>query len=328
MVIFLYQNEMFVYDLKKPRDRLLKSLRQNHLTHRNHSIKCLIVGIVCSCSVLIQGCATGSHSNAMYSNLKPIENPGPVTIELKGKKGDTVKTRFYSHSLTKNFHQSQIIKKKDEIVEFSLVEEIRQSDSKKDRIIVLATSKEKDGVVDLHDLAFPELDETIEYVYTSKGKVIKAGEYPQWSIFYVPPLPLPEVPVQVGDTWEMKEEWRSMNNGIPLQVNLVGILKNVYQCGADRCADIEMSGDVSLANATAVDINFVSEMNGRLLFNIDKGVSVWSMIQGQEDLRTNDDQTIVLSCLASNVLQPDGVVLQQNPVTQCQPTGEPIKIQP
>lgn len=291
----------------------------------NYLENAIIVGFFASCSVLIQGCATGRSSQSLSASLKRINDPGSVTIQLKGQKGDKAATRFYSHSQTKSFHQAQIVKKKDEIVEFTLVETIKHNNTSSDRITVLSTSKDKDGVVSLHDLAFPEKDEVIEYIYTSKGKVLKAGDYPKWSIFYVPPLPLPDGPVQVGDTWEMTEEWRSMNNGIPLQVSLVGILKNVYQCGEDRCADIELSGDVAIANAPAVEIDFISEMHGRLLFNLDKGMNVWSLIQGQEDLRVNEDQTIVVSCLASNLLEPETAQFSMDrSMTKCDPTGQPV----
>ncbi len=294
----------------------------------NNSAKYIIVSLLASCSILTQGCAT---TNQPWSaSLKRVNQPGAVTIQLKGQKGDQAVTRFYSHSQTKNFHQAQIIKKKDEIVEFSLVESIKSHNLKEDRITILATSKDKDGVVSLHDLAFPEKDEVIEYVYTSRGKVLKAGSYPKWSIFYVSPLPLPEGPVNVGDTWEMTEEWRSMNNGIPLQVSLVGILKNVYQCGEDRCADIELSGDVAITNASIAEIHFVSEMHGRLLFNLDKGMNVWSMIQGQEDLRVNEDQTVVTSCLTSRLLKSEKVqwLSESSSRVNCLPTGHSPSIFP
>ena len=303
----------------------MKYIGKNKLNPWNCFGKVIIVGFFASCSVLIQGCATGSSSQSVSASLKRISEPGPVTIRLKGKGGDQTTTRFYSHSRTKNYHQAQIVKKKDEIVEFSLLETIKNHNEKSDRITVLSTAKDKDGIVSLHDLAFPEVNEVIEYIYTSTGKVLKAGDYPKWSIFYVPPLPLPSGSVSVGDTWEMTEEWRSMNNGIPLQVSLVGILKNVYQCGQDRCADIELSGDVAIANAPAVEINFISEMHGRLLFNLDKGINVWSLIQGQEDLRVNQDQTVVISCLASNLLGPEEIKLPtSDTITKCDPTGNPV----
>ncbi len=220
---------------------------------------------------------------------------------LKGRPGDVVETRYVSKSDSKNYHQGQITKEKEEVVEFTLVERVKAVDVVKDQITVESTSKDKDGIVDLHDLAFPEVDEVIEYVYATDARVLKAGTYPEWSVFYVAPLPLPKNEVRVGDTWEMNDEWRSLKNGIPLQVSLVAILKELKKCGPHTCAEIEISGDVGLVGAPPDEIQFISEVKGMVTFNVDRGIPVASNIESNEDLRMANDQTVVKSTIESKV---------------------------
>ncbi|MCB0406572.1 MAG: hypothetical protein KDD34_00130 [Bdellovibrionales bacterium] len=287
----------------------------------NYKRKIFFVSFLVSCCMTLQAC---SHMSGSGSHLKALEVTEPVTIQLKGAAGDIHQTRFYSHSYSKNFQSGQIVKEKDEIVDFTLEEKIARV-NKAGNITLTATTKKKDGIVDLHELAFPEVDEVIEYLYTPQGKVLKAGDYPDWSIFYVPPMPLPSQPVSIGDTWELNDGWQSMNNGIPLTVNLVGIFKNLYACGSDRCVDIEVSGDVSVAKVLEAQMDFVSEIQGRILFNIDKGAIEWSHIQSREDLRMAESQTTVASCLISQLINNE-----KNSVAplKCQPGSETIELTP
>lgn len=251
------------------------------------------VGFLATCLLFLISCANLTKKNAL---------PEAVRLQLKGKPGDVVKTRYVSKSRSKNFHQGQVTKEKEEEVEFTLVERVKSIDLVNNRITIESTSQDKDGIVDLHDLAFPEVDEVIEYIYQTDAKVLKAGGYPDWSVFYVSPLPLPSKEVRVGDTWEMNDEWRSLKNGIPLQVSLVAILKSLKPCGQNLCAQLEISGDVGLVGAPPDQIQFVSEVKGEVLFDIDRGIPVQSRIESEEDLRMANDQTVVSSTVESRVI--------------------------
>jgi hypothetical protein len=114
--------------------------------------------------------------------------------------------------------------------------------------------------------------------------------------------------VRVGDTWESESEWISLKNGIPLKVGIVGILKNLYECGPETCADIEVSGAVEILGMKKADVSFLSEISGRILYNIDQGMPLWSLIRSSEDLRLKESRTAVQGCVTSRMKTPEAAL--------------------
>jgi len=270
------------------------------ISYWNNSRKLASVVLFFSLGLVLTGCT--STQGPSRDSLEPGRQ---VDLRLRGEPGLVRVTKYYSHSYVRDYEMDQIIKEKDEIVDFDIVETVK-SRTEKGLLEVDTTAKNKDGIVDLHDLAFPEEEEVIKYIYTPKGQVLSAGQYPKESIFYVPPMPLPSTEVEVGDTWEQTSQWVSLKNGIPLSVSVVGILKDLFKCGEDICADIEISGQVAVPGASQANISFSSEISGHVFYSVNRGISLWSEIRSTEDLRLENNRTFVKSCVVSQLKKPAG----------------------
>ena len=177
---------------------------------QNNLRKFKIVYLFVSCFSIISCTSIFKDQNFKVIPLKVTDQR---TIHLKSEEGRVENIKYFSHSKIKSFEEQQLIREKDEIVEFLVESKSLASDQGNIRNIL--TTLEKDGLVDLHDLAFPEVKERIEFVFKPNAEVLYAGSYPKSSVFYVPPLSLPSDAVKVGDTWEMQRSWISMKNNIP-----------------------------------------------------------------------------------------------------------------
>ncbi len=269
--------------------------------------------LFCFFAILITGCASGSKS---------LEGKqGPVTIVLKSQVGQENLTRYYSNSRIKSYDEKQLVRDRDEAVEFRVSERVTKIENGNPTVV--ATTTFKDGTVDLHDLAFPEKGEEIEYVFTPLGEVLKAGVYPADSVFFVPPFPIPKGPVSVGDTWTMDHGWVGLKNGIPLSVHLVGILKGLRKCGKSECADVEISGNVEVIGIAPQKAQFTSTLWGRMLIALDRGTVVWSEVRSREKMIVKNERTDVLSCMTAELEQPKQWHLK-GIAQACTPSEEPI----
>lgn len=243
------------------------------------------------------GCAQGPR-------VKELSADAPVRLELKAAAGQEDVTKYYSHSRVVAQDEGQVVKEKDEVVLFAVKEKVTNVDDQKGRLAVQTTTIHKDGTVDLHDLAFPELNEEIVFEFSRRGQVFRAGGYPPESIFFVPPIPLPEGEVKVGDTWTLNHAWIGLKSGIPMGLQLVTIFKRLVQCGPGRCADLEVSGDVQIAGAPALRGQFASQISGRMLFSIERGAVVWADVRSREVMAMQNGRVNVVSCMASALTEP------------------------
>ena len=261
--------------------------------------------------LVLVGCASGPKKSA---------DPA-IRIELKGKLGMTSETRYYSNSQIKTFSDHQLLRDKQEAVEFTTLTKIKAFDPVEKLVTFTVRTTAKDGAVDLHDLAFPEKNEEIEYKVRTNGIVEKAGAYPPQSLFFVPNLPIPDGEVRVGDTWVMSHSWASARDGVPMKLEVVGILKALVPCGGASCADIEVSGGVSLlAPPTTAGARFSSRVWGRLLFHPDRGEVIWSEMRSEEEMNIGPERLAVLSCIKSATKR--GVPLD------CVPALAPVTLVP
>ena len=266
--------------------------------------------------LVLSACASGPRS---------MELKSPVTLRLKSSPGQTDITRYYSHAKINAFSEDQKVKERDEIVDFTVTENTKSVDTEKGLITVLTTTTRKDGMVDLHDLAFPELNEEIEYVFGPTAKVFKAGPYPPESVFFVPPLPIPDEAVEIGSTWSLDHVWVGMKSGIPLQMQIIGILKGAGQCGdGGRCVDIEISGNVDVLGVKKAVADYKSEVWGRLLFSLDRGVVIWSEVRNREFMVAPDERLEILACMTSVLEQPKGLLPRSRKKAFCEPSEEPV----
>ena len=268
------------------------------------------------CLSLFVSCSTGKKT----LTLKPLEVKGALRLELKALPGRVEKMKYHSHTRISNYEEGQIVRQKEESVDFQIQTEHPQKSAIKENLIPLViTTIQKDGLMSLHDLAFPEEGEVLEIFLNKRAHVIRAGDFPSNSVFYIPPVPLPKEPVSVGDTWRMKSSWVNYKSGTPLAIDLVAIFKNIYSCGKQRCADIEISGSVYVTGALAERVQFRSQIGGRLLFSIEQGTIVWSHVQSQEEALTPNGQVKVRSCLFSQLIEPTSESLPLKDPFTCDP---------
>lgn len=262
------------------------------------------------------------------STAKKGEEGSPasaVEIRFKGRPGQAYEAKYYSSSRILTYSENQLVKDRIEAVEFTVKNEVKAYDPDAGTVTFVNTTIEKDGVVPLHDLAFPEKGEVIEYIIKSTGQVLKAGDYPPQSLFFVPAMPVPKDKVQIGDTWPLEFIWASAREGIPLKLEVTGILKDIVSCNAGhRCADVEVSGRVGLANPALAQARFESRLWGRMLFDLDRGDVTWSQTRSREEMVSKSDRILVSSCMISETKSISGYKTK----VECEPKEEPVTAVP
>jgi len=240
---------------------------------------------------------------------------------MKGVPGASSKTQYYSSVRTLSYSEGQLLRDRTEDVEFVVQTDVKSVDAKRGAVTSVAKTIAKDGKQSLHLLAFPERDESIEYIVTSLGEVLQAGAYSPHSLFFVPSLPIPKENVRVGDTWELTHSWLSGSEKIPLKLEVIGILKALIPCEKrSLCADIEVSGRVALGVApTAVGAQFDSRIWGRILFSLDRGDVIRSEVRSREEMTIKAERTVSISCMKSELMG------EGKPVKfACKPLAEPV----
>ena len=239
-----------------------------------------------------------------FSGLKPVSLSQPVELQLQGDVGRVEQVEYRSYSRTVLFEDQQKVKQKEELVDFTVQQKTVNVDLKTKTRTHEMTVLHKDGLVDLHDLAFPEVDEVLKVVLTDQGDILKAGRYPKNSVFFVPPVPFPKKTVRVGDTWSVQERWLGAKNGVPLQLNVTTVFKGLYQCPLSLCAHLELSGDVKVLGALRKSLSLQSRVHGYLLLSTQTGAVVWSEVHSRESIQTQLSRVVVDSCLSAYLKAP------------------------
>lgn len=298
-------------------------------------VKFQSVILLVSCLAILGACALGAHKKGSPSpklraemralGWEKVDRAEPLELKFRPGVGRVETTEYFSQSLLEGFEEGQIVVKRDETALFTVKAE-GQADSTPEQIRWIFTTVKKDGKLDLHDLAFPEPGEKLEMIYDSKAQVLKAGAFPKSSIFYVPPLSLPEKAVKVGDTWEMTAQWINLKNGLPMVMSLVTVFKDLYKCGlAGLCADLEVSAAVDIMNLDKNQADFQSDIHGRLLFSIDKGTVIWSLVRNRERYADARSSMRVSSCVVSYLIEPSKESLPKAKV-QCDANLESLDL--
>lgn len=272
-----------------------------------NSCKILKQLIALSATLLLLACASqpelvSERDLKLPLTLSAAPVSTPVDLALKAQAGRIEKVRYAHRLISQAIDQGQINQETEDGLNFTAETKTTAADesSMSQTVRVL----EKSGKEKLQDFAMPELGETLQMLMTRKGKVLKAGSWPANSIYYVPPVSMPDEPVQVGDTWTMQSTWISQGDQIPYHLDMLSILKNFVQCGTDVCADIEMSGSVTLTGDIQRVMVFSSDWRGRMLFALGNGTVVWARVNTDEIFVYEKSQRRVRSCLES-ALQPN-----------------------
>lgn len=276
------------------------------------------VSFLVSCAAILSGCASGGKKGGGESShqtfvpdlgLKPLTVTSPMALKLKADVGRIEKVDYFHQSRSRSFEDMQLRHQKDESLEFTSQAETLKQEPQGERFTQHITVTRKEGNANLHDFAMPEVGEKLEIVADSTGKILKAGDYPDNSIFFVPPISLPNEPVSVGDTWTLQANWLSLEEMLPYQLDMVSILKGFVACGEDRCADIEISGEVLFQGPLAQVMRFRSEWRGRLYFALNAGTVLWSRVDSEEQFIAENVHREVKSCLEARLNEPSAMRL-------------------
>ena len=257
-----------------------------------------------------------------FNEFKKAQVLEPVELKLKARLGQVEKTKFNSASVTEVFENGSLTNIREESVDFTAKAEIMKLVNTNEFIERLSTSQ-KDGQIDLHDFAMPEIGEELWVTYDSQAKILKAGNFPANSLYFVPPVSLPAEKQGVGATWTMEARWVT-EQGVPLSLKLLSILKGFIVCGEKEvCADIELSGEVTLdaheANSASLsDVNFESLWQGRLFFALERGSILWSLVESHEAWDADKVHREVRSCLESTLVEATTFKLWQDEKHKCQ----------
>ena len=270
-------------------------------------------GCVLSLGVFLSSCASRTPSYDVGQKF---------VLALSAEKGRVEQTDWYSGIARKQI-EDQISRNEIESVNFRTeVKTLSVEGDGKFAQVLRVVSKE--GDTDLHELAFPEVGETLDLIITPSGQILKAGAYPKDSIFYVPQVPLPTKPVAVGDTWSLDSSWVS-ENGMRMEFHLITILKRVVDCGLKPCLDLEISGNVTIP-ALGKDIQLKNDVWGRLLFSHGLGAVVWSEVRSRLTLNEKGSAVSEESCLQSVMRTPlFDKISAQTPLCQV-PSDGPIVV--
>lgn len=257
--------------------------------------------------LVLSGCATSSKATGpvppgLSGKLEAVTLKEPVQLRLKAQPKSSETVEYYHVSASRAFEGQELRHEKTETLGFTALAETLKAEG--DRFTQAITVTKKDGTIGLHDFAMPELGERLEVIADSKGKIHKAGDWPTNSIFYVSPISLPEQAVAVGDTWMMQATWLSLNDMVPYELEMVSILKGFVKCGADTCADIEVSGNVAMQGQLRETLVFRSEWRGRLFFAIGAGTVAWSRVNSEELFAYDKVYRTVGSCLEAALREP------------------------
>lgn len=230
-------------------------------------------------------------------SLSQKETNRPISLRFEGLKGHKDIYSVHSQTLVENISPDKLLHQKIDMVEFDVQTEIAKINSKNSTIEVTSRTVKKEGHLNLHDMAYPELDETINYVFDKQGRVLRAGDHASDTIFYIPPLPLPATDVRVGDTWTYEKEWKTQQSLVPMKLQLVMILKKIINCYRnEKCVEIEWSGNVT---PTEGGLPIESRIVGYTLYRPKTGSQIWTWSRNEEKLKLQGVNMTVSTCVHS-----------------------------
>lgn len=225
------------------------------------------------------------------------ETGSAISLDFDGIQGHKDQYAIHSQTLVENTSPDKLLHQKIEMVEFDVETQISKVDPKNSTVAVDTKTTKKEGSMSLHDMAYPELNETIQFVFDKQGRVLHAGKYQPGTIFYVSPLPLPDRRVKVGDTWTYETEWTNQESGIPMKLQLVMVLKKAVRCFENEyCAEVEWSGKVT---PEEVKMPIESRISGYTLYRPKTGSQIWTWSRNEEQLELQGVMMKVSTCIQS-----------------------------
>lgn len=280
----------------------------------NTRFRCLVLSALLTASV---GCTTGSlKSNGGSTGSAQFK------LEVIPKIGRSEVTQYHSRAVSRIYKENTLHKKSKGDLDFQVKTTIKTVDPMANRIQMAVQSQNKSGEGELHEYAIPEIGEVLELTINEHAEVLKAGDYPSDSIFYLPTIALPKREVEVGDSWEIKVKWVTETQKIPLRMELVSIFKELRKCDGEPCALIELDGEVRLDATKQDDLDLKSQMRGYLYFSLQTGSVIWSHIRSDQEFKVGHILNKFKSCLVSYVIDPEKRAMNKRINPFCEPEEE------
>lgn len=283
------------------------------LTLQIYSRKLVTVLILYSLMLNIVSCQMRSHPLAQV----PLENSEGLSFELKLGSSPELKYSSSIYSKIKEYKNDQLTRERTERTDFEVASQGVLAP--KDQVWIKLKTLNKEGPQDLHELGLPELGQEMLFKLSPNARVLEVEGQPLGSFFYIPPIPLPEAgAVKKGSTWVRRFQWVNQRAGIPLELEVVGILKDFVDC-ADQspCALLEISGAVGVLGQPSVVARFESEFQGEVLFSIKLGDVMWSLVKGREQMILPEEASDIKSCSSSELVEISGIRLDSKSSLTC-----------
>jgi len=279
-----------------------------------HCFFILLLPLCIACSSLTRS------SIDLKTKPKKINEDVSYILKLNPDVKSVIDHDYRVVTLTTTFDGGSIAREKEEITTFTVRQKIKKKNA--NAVSIDLTSLSKNGPVDLRDLIMPRVGETLSLHLAPDGSVEYAEGYPSDSAFYLSPISLPNKPVKVGDTWTLKEAWNNEKTSMPMEIELVSILKGVYIYENRRFAEIETSGEVLVPVLNKQKVSFKSEIVGRILLDIDSGNVAWSEIRNEEHLKYPEMNVHIRSCMELKAVKPQSLIWPWASELACDPASE------
>ena len=267
---------------------------------------------------VLVGCAhSAKQREAVDLGLKSIAISEPVELKLKAEPGrvERIQYKLSTYSVSREGQENRYEQSSE--TDFTVRSTVTPLSPGRAGVKQILETISKEGQSALSTIALPEKDELIEMHLAADGTVLRAGMYPQHSLYFVPAVSLPSGPVAIGDTWPLAVRWYNMEDGMPFVLEMVSILRGFVQCGSDVCADVDLSGDVRLDGPEQPGAAFSSHWEGRMLFARDTGTVVWMRVDSLEQFKTENAARYVQSCLENVLIEPASLKVESLGAPTC-----------
>lgn len=237
--------------------------------------------------LFVMGCSSFGKKNKEFSGL------------INAKQEQLEVTRYQYESTDKFFNEDGIWRERTENTDFVVLTRFLEYAAEKDQWQTIVMTSFKDGPVNLHDLGFPEKNERIDYIWDSRGRILKAGKQDPQSLFFIPGFPYPQQAKKIGESWTYDHDWIT-KKGLAMKLKVNATLKDHGSCfdSKQSCWIVDLKGEV-VPPTELTPKNFKSQFAGRVWLNDITGIVTQSWTASLESMQDGKDRLEVRSCLSS-----------------------------
>ena len=253
-------------------------------------------------ALLLISCTTVDKNRLVSLDNRQIS----MIYDVPRKRVELVDYNYKSH--TKVYDGNVLRKEEMDNSDFKIRYDLKKD---KETITYLMKTIEKRGDINLENMAFPELDNSIKLIINKKAEVLDAKKldnadyvYAKDDLIYMPILALPTKKVRVGDVWELSYTWKD-GRGISYTTQLRSKLASIYECELDEiCSEIDLKGTITIPDGDLLGINLLSNVEGKMLLNTRLGSVLWSYFVTEDKLLSRLNIIESKSCLESVLSDP------------------------